>query len=139
VAITVLTDVSVVYASQDLSDHVESVEIDMSAEDVDITAMGSTSRAHAPGLRDDTITLNFFQDFDYQSVDYTLSQYVGVAAGATMVVKPASGTVTSVNPSYTATMFPLSYQPLAGTVGDASQTSVEFKCSAGSSITRAVS
>lgn len=136
-AITVLTDVSVTVNSVDLSDHVESVEIDMSHEDVDITAMGATSRAHAPGLRDDRITLNFFQDFAASEVDQTLAPLLGVQAGTAVVVKPTSGAVSSTNPSYTMTGVLLTYMPLAGTVGDASQTSVEFVAAAGGSIVKA--
>ncbi len=136
-AITVLTNVKVTYNSVDLSDHVESVEVDMSSENVDITAMGATSRVHTPGLRDDKITLNFFQDFAATKVDATLAPLVGSAAGAVMVIIPVNGTVTSSNPSYTATVAPFTYKPLAGAVGAASQTSVEFLCCAGGAIVRA--
>src|ERR1051326_6474374 len=99
-AITVLTNVSVVYNSVDLSDHVESVEIDMSAEDVDITAMGASARTHAPGLRADKITLNVYQDYAASKVDATVSPLLGSATGASMVIKPVATTVSSTNPSY---------------------------------------
>jgi hypothetical protein len=139
VAITVLTNCKVTYNSVDLSDHVESVEVDMTSEDVDITAMGATSRVHAPGLRDDKITLNLFQDFAATKVDATISPLVGSAAGAVMVILPNNAAVSSTNPSYTATVAPFTYKPLSGQVGAASQTSVEFLCCAGGAIVRAVS
>jgi hypothetical protein len=138
-AITVLTDVSVVYNTVDLSSNVESVEIDMTSEDVDITAMGATSRVHTPGLRDDKITINFFQNYAAAKVDATISPLVGSAAGATMVVKPTTSAVSSTNPSYTAIVAPFTYKPLSGQVGAASQTSVEFLCCAGGAIVRAIS
>jgi len=50
-AITVLTNVSVSYNSVDLSDHVESVEINQSYDEVEITAMGATAKSFSPGLR----------------------------------------------------------------------------------------
>lgn len=136
-AITVLTNASVTFASVDLSDHVESVEIDFAYDDVEITAMGATAKSYAPGLRDDKVTVNFYQDFATSKVDQTLNTYLGSASGATLVVKPDSGSVSSVNPSYTMTATLYSYQPVSGKVGEASMTSVEFRPAAGSSITRA--
>src|SRR5438552_15133266 len=109
----------------------------MTSEDVDITAMGATSRVHTPGLRNDKITLNLFQDFAATKVDATVAPLVGSAAGAVMVVTPVNTTVSSTNPSYTATVAPFTYKPLNGKVGDASQTSVEFLCCAGGAIVRA--
>lgn len=136
-AITVLTDAYVVLNSVDLSDHVESVEINMAHEDIDITAMGATARAHAPGLREDAITLSMFQDFAAGEVDATLNGLLGQQAGFAFEIRPTSAAVSATNPKYTGTAILLEYQPLAGTVGEASQTSVELKMAAGSSITRA--
>lgn len=133
----VILDASVTYNSVDLSDHVESVEITMDSEDVDLTSMGDTSRTHAPGLRDDTVTVTYFQDFATGKVDATHAPLLGVAAGATLVVKPTSAAVSSTNPSYTMMAILLSYQPMAGTVGDSSMTTVEYKCAEGSSLVRA--
>ena len=136
-AIHVLTNASLVFNSVDLSDHVRSITVTMSAEDVDITAMGASSRAHAPGLRDDRVEVEFYQDFAASKVDATLSQYVGSATGATLVVKPTSSSVSSTNPSYTMTAILLDYQPLSGTVGEADTINVVFVPAAGSAITRA--
>lgn len=136
-AIYVITDASVSVAGTDLSDHVESAEVSMSANDVDITAMGASARNHAPGLRDDKITLNMFQDFAASSVDDVLNALVGVAAGATVVVKPTSATVSATNPSYTMVGALLDYTPIGGKVGDASMTPVVFVPAQGSQITRA--
>lgn len=130
----IVTNVSVVYNTVDLSDHVESAEITMEHETVDITSMGASARQWANGLRDDTITLNFFQDFASAKVHATISPLLGVDAGAVMVVKPVATAVSSTNPAFTATVICPSYTPLSGTVGDSSQTSIEFKCAAGSSI-----
>jgi len=133
----VLTNASLVFNSVDLSDHVQSITVSMNAEDVDLTAMGATSREHAPGLRDDRVTVTFFQDFASSKVDATLSGYVGSATGATLVIKPVATTVSSTNPSYTMTAILLNYQPLSGTVGEADTIDVEFVPAAGSFITRA--
>jgi hypothetical protein len=138
-AITVLTNASVTFNSVDLSDHVESVEINQSYEDVEITAMGATARAYSPGLREDEVTITFYQDFAAAKVDQTLQGYLGSATGAALVIKPTSGAVSTTNPSYTMTATIYSYQPLAGSVGEASMTQVTFKPAAGSAIVRATS
>lgn len=136
-AITVLTNASVVYNSVDLSNHVRTVTLDMSAEDVDITAMGATSRTHAPGLRDDRVTVEYFQDFAAGSVDATHAPLLGVAAGASLVIKPTTAAVSATNPSYTMTAIILNYTPLDGTVGDASMITTEYVPAANSSLVRA--
>ena len=135
-AIHMLNDASLVVNAVNLSNHVQSITVDMAAEDVDITAMGATSRAHLAGLRDDTVSVTFFQDFAASNVDATLAPLI-TSTGFSIVVKPTSATVSSTNPSYTATMIMLGYQPLSGTVGDANTIELEFKAAAGSAIVRA--
>lgn len=138
-AISVLTDAKVTFNSVDLSDHVRTVTVSMSAEDVDLTAMGATSRTHAPGLRDDRVEIEFLQDYASGKVDQTLSTYVGDATGATLEILPVDTTVSSTNPSYTMTAILLDYQPLSGTVGEANTITTTFLPAAGSFITRATS
>lgn len=135
----VLTDASVTVNSVDLSDHVESVEINQEFEDVDLTAMGASSREHGKGLRSDSVTINFFQDYAASKVDATLSALVTNTAGFAVVIKPTSASVSSTNPSFSMTSLLFTYSPLAGGVGEANQTSVEFLPSAGSSVVRATS
>ena len=124
---TILLDASVTVNSVDLSDHVESVEINISKDDVDLTSMGASAREHGAGLRDDQIVVNFFQDFAANEVDATLWPLLS-STGFTVVVKPTSASVSSTNPSFTATCLLFEYAPLAGSVGEASQTSVTFQC-----------
>lgn len=138
-AITVLTDASVTVSGTDLSDHVRRVTVQESSDDVDITAMGQTAHNHAPGLRDDRITVEFFQDFASGKVDATLSALQGVQAGGTVVVKPTSATVSATNPTYTLVGVLMGYNPLDGEVGAASMTTVEFLPAAGNKITRGTS
>lgn len=137
-AIHVLTNASLVYNSVDLSDHVRTVTVTMSSEDVDITAMGATARAHLPGLRDDRIEVEFYQDFAASKVDQTIVAQQG-GAGATLVVKPTTSAVSSTNPSYTVTAAPFDYTPINGTVGDADTINVTFLPTAGGAIVRATS
>lgn len=129
----------VTYAGTTLTDHVRQITVSMETEDVDVTAMGATSRAHAPGLRDDYIEVEFYQDFAASSVDATLSTYVGSAAGATLVVQTSGSTVSATNPKYTLVGSPYTYQPINAAVSDASTTTVRFLPAAGQAITRGTS
>lgn len=122
-----MNDASVTVNGVNLSNRVDSVEIQYSIDDVDITAMGATARAHAPGLRDDKITVTFLQDYGTGSVAQTLNPLVG-STGFTVVVKPISTATSSTNPSFTATCVMFSYSPLSGKVGDRSENQVEFQC-----------
>ena len=123
----ILRDVTVTVAGTALSDHVESVEVNISLEDVDVTSMGATAREHLAGLRNDEVTINFYQDFDAAKVDATFWPLIGSTAFS-VVIKPTSAAVSSTNPSFTASCILLTYSPLAGSVGAANQTSITLPC-----------
>jgi hypothetical protein len=122
----VLTNAKVTVNGVDLSNHVDSVEVQTNVDDVDITAMGASAHQHAPGLRNDKITVNFLQDFAASSVDATLFPLLS-STGFSVVVVPVNATVSTTNPSYTATCVLFTYSPLSGKVGERSDTSVEFQ------------
>ncbi len=132
----VLTDAKVVVSGVTLSDHVESVEITQEFEDVDLTAMGASAREHGKGLRTDSITINFFQDFAASSLDQTLAPLVTSTSGFAVVINPTSAATSTTNPSYTMTSLLFSYNPINAGVGEANQTSVQFLPAAGGSIVR---
>lgn len=133
------TALKVTYNAVDLTDHVKSVTINMDYADVDITAMNAVSVNHSPGLRDDSIEIEFYQDFASSSVHSTINSYVGSASGATLIVQSNGGTVSSTWPRFYMVASPFTYQPIAGSVGDASMTTVNFLPVASSSITVATS
>lgn len=137
-AIVMSNDVSLVVNAVDLSDHVREVRVNQSAEDLDATAMGATSRAHARGLRDDRIEVTFLQDFAASEVDATLSALYS-STGFSVVVKPTSSSASSTNPSFTMTGVLLDYSPIDATVGEISMPEVVFVPAPGSSIARATS
>ena len=137
-AIFNLRNASVVYNSVDISNHVRSVRVQMSAEDLDATAMGATSRAHVPGIRDDQIELEVFQDHVAGSVDATFSAQLGVAAGVVTVIKPDSASVGPNNPSFTVTAVLLDYAPIDGEVAGLSMTRIVLAPAQNSAIVRAV-
>lgn len=136
-AITVLTDCKVTFGGTVLSDHVNSVEINEAYDDVEITAMGAVAHAFVPGLRQDSITIEYYQDFGSNKVDQVHNPLLGSQTGSSLIVVPTSGTISATNPSYSMVATIYTYQPLSGSVGEASMTSVEYRPAAGGFISRA--
>lgn len=136
-AVEMLWNASLVVNSVDLSSKVRSIVVTRNHEDLDATGMGSVARTHYPGLRDDSMEVEFFQDFATGSVEATIGGLLGNGTGVSIVAKKDTGAVAATNPSYTMTGFPLTHQPINGTVGDMHMTNVTLVPAAGSSIAKA--
>jgi hypothetical protein len=107
-----------------ISEDIASVTLDITADEVETTAFGSTYRSRIGGLKDASVSLDFHQDFGAGSVDALLFPLLG----STVAVKiaPTSGTVTATNPEYQFTALVTQYQPFAGAVGDLATLSVTW-------------
>jgi len=112
----VFTDASLVINSVDLSDHVESVALNYSAEPLDDTVMRDTTRSKIGGLLDWSMAVTFKQDYAASKVDATLFSIVGTVV--TVTLKPTSAAVSATNPSYSGSVLVAEYNPLGGSVGD---------------------
>ena len=133
----VLTDASIVINSVNLSDHIASVSITTSDDVVETTGFSSTSaagRTRVAGLADNSVTLEFHQDFATSSVEQTIYPLLG--STTTVVVKPTSAAVSATNPSYTFTALVSEWQALSGSVGELATASVTWPISG--SITKGV-
>jgi hypothetical protein len=110
-----------------VSDDIASVTLDITADEVETTAFGSTYRSRIGGLKDASVSLDFHQDFGAGAVDALLFPLLG----STVAVKiaPTSGTVTATNPEYQFTALVTQYQPFAGAVGDLATLSVTWPVS----------
>tara|TARA_B100001113_G_scaffold339411_1_gene322496 strand:- start:86 stop:493 length:408 start_codon:yes stop_codon:yes gene_type:complete len=131
----VLTDASVVLNSVDLSDHVSSVTLEITADEIVTTAMGDTFQSRTGGLKDGTLSIEFQQDFASSEVDATLFPLLGSTTA--FVVKPTSGSVSATNPSFSGNVLVNSHSPVANGVGELATMSVSFPTSG--TITRATS
>ena len=134
----VFTDADITINNVGLSDHGISVTVDLGLESQDITAFGHTARATAPGLKTGDLQLEFLQDYASGKVDATIGPVALDGSTFTVVILPASGGVSSTNPSYTATMFVSSYQAIGGSVGDQAKASVTLANNGSSGWVRAV-
>ena len=122
----------------DLSDHVREITINMENEDLDATAMGAVSKAHAVGLRDDRFEVTFLQDYTAGKVDATLVPLQGSSTPFTVFCKPSSAATSSSNPSYTLSALLFNYTPIDVSVGEVSMPKVLFLPAPGQAIVRAV-
>jgi hypothetical protein len=134
VAKFVATDYNVTINGADFSSSLAAVTLDITSEEQETTAFGSSFRSRVGGLKDASLTLDFHQDFGAASVDATLWPLLGT--NATVVIKPTSGTATATNPSYSGVFLVTEYQPYASSVGDLASLSVSWPLASGS-VTRA--
>lgn len=113
-----LTDAFVSINGKDLSAFVRSVTIDYSAEMLDETTMGDTTRKNKGGLKDWSIEVEFKQDYGATPApDIDLFSLVGTTFP--VIVRPVKSTaVSATNPNYTGTGILESYPPIGGSVGD---------------------
>ena len=112
--------------SIDFTDHASSVEVSLSKDDVETTSFSGSGRERVAGLRNEKFTVNFQQDFAAANVDATLWPLYNNETEFVVKVRPTASAISTTNPEYTATVVLLEYQPLAGKVGDLSETSVTF-------------
>jgi len=127
----VLRDCYVVVNGTNFSDHVSSCEINMSKDEVETTNFSGSGRERVHGLQDNSFTVTFQQDFAGASVDAVLFPLWNNENEFTVEIRPTSGSVSASNPKYTGTCILLEYQPLAGDVGDLSETEVTFNVQRG--------
>ena len=131
----VLTNASVVFGSTDLSDHIASITLNSTFDIVETTAFGNTAKTRVAGLADNSVTLEFHQDYATSSVEQTIYPLLGTAVS--VVAKPVAGTTTTVNPQYTFSALVSEWTPLNGSVGELATASVTWPISG--AITKATS
>jgi hypothetical protein len=130
----VLTDAKVTINSVVLSDHISSITIDTKDDILETTGFGSTAKTRVAGLADNSVTLDFFQDFASANVEATIYPLIG--STTTIVISPTS-TVSATSPSYTFTALVSEWQPLKGGIGQLATASVTWPISG--TITKATS
>lgn len=123
----VLTNPSVSIAGTDLSTSISSVTLDTKYDIIETTSFGSTAKTRVAGLADNSISIEFFQDFAASSVEATIFPLLGTAAS--VVIKPVATTVSTTNPSYTVSALVSEWQPLKGGVGQLATASVTWSVS----------
>ena len=131
----VLTDAKVTVNGVNLSDHIASVSLSTTNDVIETSAFNSTAaKTRVAGLQDNSVTLEFHQDFATSNVEATIYPLLGNTT--TIVVSPTS-TVSATSPSYSFTALVSEWTPLNGGVGELATASVTWNISG--AITKATS
>jgi hypothetical protein len=110
-----------------LSTSIAAVTLDITADEVETTAFGSSYRTRIGGLKDASVSFDFHQDFGAGAVDALLFPLMGTTVD--IKIAPTSGTVTASNPEYRFSALCTQYQPFAGSIGDLATLSVTWPVS----------
>ena len=131
----VLTNAVVTVNAVDLSDAVSSITLNSSFDVVETTGFSSTAaRTRIGGLADNSISLEFHQDYASGEVEGTIFPLLGTLT--TVTVKPVSGATSATNPLYTVSCLVAEWTPLNGAVGELATASVTWPVSG--AITKAI-
>ena len=108
-----------------LTDHCSAATLTLTAEALENTAFGQTSRTFTAGLFSNELTLTLFQSYGATEVETMLNSMFGVAS--TIVISPAGATESASNPEYTLTGCYLeTVTPISATVGELSVVEATF-------------
>ena len=103
--------------SVDLSDHVTSVTLNRSFNELAVTAMGDTGEKYVKGLESSSVSISFLNDTASANVLATLQAAWGTSV--TVVLLQEKGTaVSATNPLYTMTCLINNTTDINGGVGD---------------------
>ena len=109
-----------------LTDHCSAATLTLTAEALENTAFGQTSRTFTAGLYSNELTLTLFQSYGATEVETMLNSMFGVIS--TNVISPAGATESASNPEYTLTGCYLeTVTPILTTVGELSVVEATFK------------
>jgi len=126
----VLTNAFVSIDGQDFSDHVTSVTLNQNVDAVETTTMSSAgARTRVGGLKDNSVTIEFNQDFSASELEATVNDAAATWVGRndiTIIVKPDGGTTSATNPAYTFDVLVSEWTPLNGAVGELATVSVTW-------------
>jgi hypothetical protein len=127
-AVFMSNNVGVKVNSVDLSDHVTSVTLNRSFDELEVTAMGDSGHKFVKGLEASSITIDFLNDTATANVLATLQAAWGT--NVPIVLLQAKGTaVSATNPLYTATCLINNTTDINGATGDLSTQSITFNVS----------
>lgn len=132
---SVQTDRSITINAVDLSAFLRTMDLDDGFEAVaGAETDGDTARYSERGMATGALSVQFKQSYAANEVDATIS---ALPATFTVVIKPTSGAVSATNPSRTATMHLVDYQPNTGTIGDIAYCTASFALADGTGWARA--
>jgi IMP cyclohydrolase len=123
----VLTNAYILINGVNLSDHIASVTLTTTDDVIETTAFGTTARTRIGGLADNSVALEFHQDYAAANVEATINGSPSLVGTVTaVVVKPNGATTAADNPSYSFSALVSEWTPLNGAVGELATASVTW-------------
>ena len=123
----ILRDAYISVNGVDLSDHCESLELDESWPNIDVTGMGAAFKERLLGIGDASVKATWFNDFAAGETFDTLRNLAGSNTPFPVVIRPVKASaVSSTNPSFTMQSVLDGFSPIKGKVGEASMTDTTF-------------
>ena len=119
--------------SVDLSDHVTSVTLNRTFEELIVTAMGDSGQKQVKGLEASSLTLELLNDTATSETLQTLQAAYGT--NVTVTLKQTSAATSATNPLYTMTCLVNNLTDINGAVGDLGTQSVTWNVSGTVAIT----
>ena len=124
-AITLNNKVGVKIASVDLSDHVTSVTLNQTFDELEVSAMGDAAHKFVKGLESATLTVSFLNDQAAASVLDTLSDAYGTTV-AWKLLQDKNSAVSATNKLFSGDLLVNNLTPINGGVGDMSTQDITF-------------
>lgn len=122
----VATNVVVKIGGVDLSQYVSNVSLSSSADAIEVTSFSSAgARERVSGLKDNSVTIDFMQDYAASAVEATVYPLIGSTA-ISFEILPNGTAVSSTNPKYTGSLIVVDWTPVAGAVGELLTASVTW-------------
>lgn len=139
----VLTNCKITINTVDLSDYITSVTLGSTFDVIETTAFGNTgdpfatpptgantpaaAKSRIAGLVDNSLSLEFHQDFAASEVEATIFPLLGTVTQ--VVVLPVDAAVSATNPEYAFKALVSEWTPLNGAVGELATASVTWPIS----------
>ena len=135
----VLTNVDVELNGVNLSDHIASVTLSSTYDVIETTAFADgnvpqAAKSRVAGLVDNSVTLEFHQDFAAGEVEATIYPLLGTEVS--MKIQPVNGAISASNPQYiidgtngSGKVLISEWTPLNGAVGELATASVTWPIS----------
>lgn len=114
----------------DFSDHVTAFTLNRSADQIEVTAMGSEAHQFVTGLSADTITISLLND-NAASGAGSVRAALQAAYGTTVAFKACQDTgsaISTTNPLYTGTILIDNLTDINGAVGDEGMLDLTYTC-----------
>lgn len=110
-----------------LTNRISQLAIDMPDDEVDVTTFGSDFKDTEMGLRDGSMTFSIFQDFALSMVNAVLWPLKNESKKFLAKVQAKEGEPSATNPAWVMAGKLFNYNPLSGSVGEASTTEPTIK------------